>query len=311
MSVKNVVGNVLRIERSSLFDGDGLRTVLFLKGCPLRCLWCSTPESQHSGFERGIIRDKCTVCGKCVEACAHSALSIIDSKLIFDRSKCVGCFKCADVCPNSAVVPYGKLMTAEDAIREIVKDEVFYFHSGGGVTISGGEPLAQSKFVTEVLKGCCERGISCAIESSFYARKEDLDRVLPYLSLVYADIKDPISEQHEQLTGVPNEIILDNIRYADESKHKFDLVIRTPVVPGLNDSDEAITALAFFVKGLKKLRFMEFLAYHRLGTETYKRMEIPYALEDMQTPAPEHMRERAEYFRKLAGVPVKINGHSI
>ena len=301
-------GSVLRIEKSSIHDGDGLRTVLFLKGCPLRCLWCSTPESQRMVPERGLSREKCLRCGRCVEQCPQGALTMGEDGINFDRNRCAGCLKCASVCPSSAVVSYGKKMTANEAVREIAKDEIFYFHSGGGLTVSGGEPLDQSGFVREVLAGCCERGIDCAIESSFFAPWEKIEPLLPYISLLHVDIKHPDAEKHKKLIGVDNGLILENIRRADGAPYDFGLVIRTPLIPGINDGDEEIVKLAEIVKGLKKLRFMEFLAYHRLGTETYKRLGLDYPLAEIKTPDAAYMRRRAAVFKSAAGVTVKING---
>ncbi|MDR1966768.1 MAG: glycyl-radical enzyme activating protein, partial [Synergistaceae bacterium] len=169
-------GNVLRVEKTSIHDGDGLRTVFFLKGCSLRCLWCSTPESQSPDPEVGYNREKCVMCGACVESCPNGAISIdgIGARIRRDRSRCVGCFLCVLKCPSSAMKGYGTRMTSEDAVREIAKDEVFYFHSGGGVTISGGEPLNQAEFVREILIGCEKLGIHRAMETSFFAEWENI-----------------------------------------------------------------------------------------------------------------------------------------
>ena len=308
MEKGNVAGTVLRIEKSSIHDGDGLRTVLFLKGCPLRCLWCSTPESQRGAPERGLAREKCTLCGRCVQACPHGALSKKDNKITHARDKCAGCLKCAAICPESAITPYGKTMTAAEAVKEIAKDEIFYFHSGGGLTVSGGEPLEQSGFVLEILRGCRERGIDCAHETSFFAAWEKIEPLLPYISLLHVDIKHPDAEKHKKLIGVDNRLILENIGRADAFPHNFGIVVRTPLVPGINDADEDIAKLAGIVKRLKKLRFMEFLAYHRLGTETYKRLEIPYPLAEINTPDDSYMRRKAAIFKTAAGVEVRING---
>lgn len=311
MSPKEIWGNVLRIEKSSIYDGDGLRTVLFLKGCPLHCLWCSTPESQRQAPERGFAADRCCGCGACAAICPGGALSFDVGGLKFDKSKCSGCFKCAEVCPNGAVFTYGRRMSAEAAVREIAKDEIFYFHSGGGVTISGGEPLEQSGFVLAILEGCRDRGIDCALESSFFAPWSAIEPLLPHLGLLHVDIKHPDSERHKELVGVGNDLILENIRRADASSESFSLVTRTPLIPGINDRDEDIGALAEIAGGLKKLRFMEFLAYHRLGSETYARLGIKYPIPEIKTPSRAHMLDRASLFKRISGVRVKINGEEV
>ena len=308
-----VKGNVLRIEKTSIHDGEGLRTVIFLKGCPLQCLWCSTPESQSSSPEIGYIKEKCVLCGTCVSICPQKALSIDEEKemVFIDRVKCDGCMLCVKKCLYSALKGYGARMTSKQVLHEISKDEVFYFHSGGGVTISGGEPLDQVEFVREILTGCRERGINRALETSFFASWDKIESLLPLLNLLYVDLKHVDQEQHKQLTGVDNKVILENIKRADASSYDFDLILRTPLIPGLNDSDEAIMKSAEFVKGLRKIKFMEFLAYHRLGTETYRNMGLEYPLQEIKTPSFEYMKERALKFQEIAGVPVRINGISL
>lgn len=305
-----ITGNVLRIEKTSIHDGEGLRTVVFLKGCPLKCLWCSTPESQKPCAEIGYIRGKCILCGICLSVCPRGALSIDEEKdmVLIDRDKCDGCMLCVKKCPSSALKGYGVRMTSNQVIHEISKDEVFYFHSGGGVTISGGEPFEQAEFVREILSGCRERGINRALETSFFSSWEKIESILPLLNLLYVDLKHVDPEQHKKLTGVDNGMVLENIKRADASPYDFDLVIRTPLIPGLNDSDDAIRRSAEFVKGLKKIRFMEFLAYHRLGTETYKNMGLEYPLQEIRTPSLDFMKVKATIFKEIASVPVKING---
>jgi len=305
-----IEGNVLRIEKTSIHDGEGLRTVVFLKGCPLKCLWCSTPESQGPCSEIGCIKDKCILCGECVSVCPQKALSIDEKngRVLIKRVKCDGCMLCVKKCPSSALKGYGARMTSKQVIHEISKDEVFYFHSGGGVTISGGEPFDQAEFVREILMVCRERGINRALETSFFSSWEKIESILPLLNLLYVDLKHADPEEHKKLTGVDNRVILENIKRADASPHDFDLVIRTPLIPGLNDSDDAIKKSAEFIKGLKKIKFMEFLAYHRLGTETYKNMGLEYPLQEIKTPSLEFMKGKATIFKEIAVVPVKING---
>ena len=305
---KNIMGFVLRVERSSIHDGSGLRTVLFMKGCPLRCAWCSTPESQRMLPERSITRSKCTLCGQCVKVCPQNALSIKDGDVWLAKDLCQGCFKCASACPNGAVATYGKCMSAYDVGRELSKDGIFFFHSGGGVTISGGEPFAQPEFLLAILRECRAHGLDCALESSFFAEWPVIEQALPYLDLIHADIKHMDSEKHLALTGVVNELILENIMRADTSEHNFDLVIRTPIIPGINDDDADIIKLAEFVNQLQKVSCMEFLAYHKLGTETYTKLGRPYMLRDIETPLAGYMRRKAALFLNHSIVPVKING---
>lgn len=304
-------GSVLRIEKTSIHDGTGLRTVVFLKGCPLRCLWCSTPESQSALPQKGYARDRCTLCGTCIDVCPRKALSFSEdgTRIVTDPQKCSACFECARRCPSRAMKAYGSLMSVAEVVREIAKDEIFYFHSGGGVTISGGEPLEQADFVKQILLECRDRGIHRAVETSFFGPWEKIESLLPLLNLVHTDLKHPDPVQHRKLTGVDNRLILENIRKADASPYRFDLVIRTPLIPGINDSEEALSASAAFAKGLKKLKEVEFLAYHRLGLETYRNLGWDYPLEEIRTPDREFMLAKARFFRSMApGIAVKING---
>lgn len=305
------VGSVLRIEKTSIHDGGGLRTVIFLKGCPLRCLWCSTPESQSPLLQKGYAADRCTGCGTCIENCPQGALAFSDDgrHVVTDPEKCNACFECVRRCPSRAMKSYGSLMTVAEVVREIAKDEIFYFHSGGGVTISGGEPLEQAEFVKEILLECRDRGIHRAVETSFFGPWEKIESLLPLLNLVHTDLKHPDPEEHRRLTRVDNRLILENIRKADASPYRFDLVLRTPLIPGINDSEEVLRKSAEFAKGLKKLKEVEFLAYHRLGLETYRNLGWDYPLEEIRTPDRETMLSKARFFKTMAPrVTVKING---
>ena len=310
----NLTGRVLRIEKTSIHDGDGLRTVIFLQGCPLRCLWCSTPESQSAWPQRAYAADRCTRCGSCVAACPEEALRFADNggAIVVDPEKCRLCFTCVDVCPSKAMKRYGSLMTVEEVMREIAKDEIFYFHSGGGVTFSGGEPLEQIDFVRALLVECRKRGIPCGLESSFFAPWERTESLLSLLDLVYVDLKHIDPAEHVRLTGVDNRVILESIRKASASPHVFDLVLRIPLIPGLNDSDENLRRIAAFASGLKRIRAVEFLAYHRLGRETYRALGRAYPLEAVPIPDPDFMRAKARFFLShVEGVTVRINGISV
>ena len=304
-------GSVLRIEKTSIHDGTGLRTVVFLKGCPLQCLWCSTPESQSALPQKGYAHDRCTLCGTCIEVCPRKALSFSEdgTRVVTDTEKCDACFECVRKCPSRAMKAYGSLMSVAEVVREIAKDEIFYFHSGGGVTISGGEPLDQAEFVRAILLECRDRGIHRAIETSFYGPWEKIETLLPLLNLVHTDLKHPDPWEHKRLTGIDNALIMENIRKADESPYRFDLVLRTPLIPGVNDSEDALSRSAAFAKELKKLKEVEFLAYHRLGLETYRNLGWEYPLEEIRTPDRDYMLSKARFFKsKAPRLTVKING---
>ncbi len=306
-----LTGSVLRIERSSIHDGPGLRTVVFLKGCPLGCAWCSTPESQAPVPERGYVPELCTACGTCVDICPARALtpSRCGSAIIRDVVRCELCFCCVAACPRDAVRRFGTFMTVEEVVREISKDEVFFFHSGGGVTLSGGEPLAQPDFVAHLLRECRERGIHTAMETSFHVPFDSVERVLPLLDLLYVDIKHMDGESHRRWVGSDNSLILDNIGKADRWEGPVEIVIRIPLVPGVNDSDWNLQAVADSCRRMGKLKEVELLPYHRLGSHSYAALGRDYALKSLLPPSRERIIERTRYLARLdPGAPVKVGG---
>lgn len=300
-------GLILHIEQMALFDGEGIRTVIFLMGCPLRCRWCSTPQSQKMKPQLGYDPLRCQGCFSCLEACPHGAISRDGGKVKTDPAKCRLCFECVKACPHGARRGYGRLETLEHLVREIEKDEVFFYHSGGGVTLSGGEPLAQVDFAESILRACRERGIHTAMETSGQVTWESFERVLPLLDAVYVDIKHSGPEEHRQLTGVDNRLILDNIRKIDQSPYPVDLFIRLPLVPGCNDDRENLARTAGICKSLKKFKEIHILPYHRLGVESYRFLNRQYELEQLPSLEPEAAEAAAELMRGL-GVKVKIGG---
>ncbi|HZX45861.1 MAG TPA: glycyl-radical enzyme activating protein [Clostridia bacterium] len=294
-------GTVLRIERSSIHDGQGLRTVVFLKGCPLRCRWCSTPESQSPRPELGLAADRCSGCGTCAEVCPAGAFSPAaeKGKAELDRAKCRGCFACVFECPAGALKKYGVPMTVEEVVAEICRDEVFYFHSGGGVTISGGEPLYQPRFTAEVLKESKRLGIHTAIESCLFAPWDHVEAILPWLDALYADIKLMDEGLHKHWTGAGNGLILENLRRIDASSYNIEIIARIPMIPGVTDTDGNLSDAVEMLSRVKKLKDIELLPYHRLGIETYRNLGREYSLKDLVPPSGEHMLERRKYLDRL------------
>lgn len=282
----SVTGRILRIEKLSTFDGEGLRTVVFLKGCPLSCRWCSTPESQRQGTDFGVARNKCTGCFSCVKACPDQALAwdMKSQRFITDYSQCKECLKCVDACPSNARESWGYTATTREILREVEKDSLFYFHSGGGITVSGGEPLAQADFVAELLEQCLNLGINTAVETSGQIPWENIQKVLPFTDTLFYDLKHMDGRIHKKITGTGNSRILKNLQKIDAATSRFSLIVRMPVIPGVNDTHENIQALGQFCKGLKKITQIQLLPYHRLGIETYNRMSLPYSLEQTIPP---------------------------
>ena len=268
-----ITGNVFNIQGYSIHDGPGIRTNVFLNGCPLRCLWCQNPESQPAKPQLMYYSDKCTGCSSCVEVCPNGAVSIMEGKAATDRSICDGCGLCVDVCINKARSIMGKKMTVDEVCKTVMRDKPFYDTSGGGVTLSGGEPLSQPKFSAQILKTCKEKGINTAVETCGYAKWEKAESVFEYADLVLFDIKHMNSGEHKKLTGVGNEIILDNISKLSNYMKKR-IIIRTPIIPGCNDSYENMTAMGEFIKvHVPTCQYVELLPYHSMGEGKNEQLE--------------------------------------
>ena len=304
-----IKGNVLKIARFALHDGPGIRTVIFMKGCPLRCGWCSTPESQKLSPEMEYFVNKCLRCARCVDACPAGAISIISGgEVSTDRALCINCdFQCAEVCPTGARKIAGEEMTVGQVMAEVERDTIFYANSGGGVTLSGGEPAMQPEFSLAILKACKERDFHTAIETCGYVKWDILDEMLKYLDLVYIDIKHMSPEEHEKLTGKGNELVLENTRRIATNYPDIPLIIRIPVIPGYNDSDENITSTAQFVRQLNGDHKIELLPYHKLGVSQYRVLARDYPLPDLEPPPEERMRV-LEGLVESYGIPAQIGG---
>ena len=276
---RGATGLVFSIQRFSLQDGPGIRTTVFLKGCPLRCDWCSNPESQSSGIEIMYRQSNCQACGACVQACGIGAISFEGDWPSLDREACTLCLDCVKACPNGALETTGQYMDWKDVVEEAGQDEPFYNNSGGGVTLSGGEPLFQADFACRVLKGCRERGLRTAVDTCGYAPWEDLRRALEYTDLVLFDLKHLDPAKHQQGTRVRNELILDNLKRTAASKSAR-IWIRIPVIPGYNDSEAFFQELASVLKETP-VEKVSLLAYHKWGESKYHALGREYPLAEM------------------------------
>lgn len=283
------VGLVFNIQRFSLHDGEGIRTVVFLKGCPLACRWCANPEGQAYDPELLFSRDRCIApsgCRRCLPACKPAAIKLdADGRVDLDRVRCDSCGACALPCPAAAFEIAGRWFTVEEVLRVVEEDSAFYVRSSGGLTLSGGEPLAQPAFAIGLLAAAHTRGLDTAIETSGLCRWADLAAALAVTDRLFYDIKCIDDARHREWTGVSNLRILENFRRVRAEFPAVPVVVRTPVVPGFNDSAAALTAIAEFVAGAGGATAEERLPYHRLGEPKYLRLGRVSAMPASGAPA--------------------------
>ena len=300
-------GLIFNIQRYSIHDGPGIRTVVFTKGCPLRCLWCSNPEGQSMYIELGYIKARCIgveKCkAKCVQACPFNALSIGAKNgekitVEVDRSKCNICGRCTEACLWNALKVVGSWVKVDEVIKEAERDRLFYDLSGGGVTISGGEPLLQPEFTKAIATRCREINIHVAIETCGHAEYSVLKSVLDCFDLIYIDIKHMDPVKHKELTGVTNELILENIRELLLSEdYRRRVIVRVPIIPGYNDDPENISTTMQFISESGGRR-IELLPYHRFGISKYEQYGREYKLKAVLPPSNEHVGKLRNLARK-------------
>lgn len=296
-------GFVFNIMRYSTHDGPGIRSTVFLKGCPLRCLWCHNPESQNTHPEVMYSGERCVRCGECVVHCWHGALSWSDGP-VRDIEKCECCGDCVEACPTGARHIAGQEMTVDKLLHEVEKDRVFYEESGGGVTFSGGEPFCQPAFLEGALDALRENEIHTAVDTSGFVPTETLLHMSHKIDLFLYDLKAMDDERHIRLTGVSNRLILDNLRLL--ALQNADVVVRIPLVSGLNDSSEEIEPMCRHLSSLGLMR-IDLLPYHEIGMEKHQRLGGQRPLESLAAPAPEKVQHIADRFTR-EGFSVGIGG---
>lgn len=268
-------GIVFDIQRFSIHDGPGIRTIVFLKGCPLSCWWCCNPEAQTIRPIMMYQIDRCIHCGLCLSVCPQGALSAQNPGFI-NRDKCIACGACAKICPTEALVMKGKIMTIKEVVAILKKDEGIYRHSGGGITISGGEALLQHEFTSELLKACQINGWHTAMETTGFTNNEQaLEKVFSYLDLVLMDVKSGDDEIHQKFTGVSNRLIRQN---ANKITAKVKTVVRVPTIPGVNADEKSISAICDFVATLTGVDTIHLLPYHTYGENKYALLGRPYRM---------------------------------
>jgi pyruvate formate lyase activating enzyme len=296
-------GIVFNIQRYSIDDGPGVRTTVFVKGCPLNCLWCSNPESIDPMPEVTYRYTSCKRCGTCMGACPIGAISLNETGIHIDRKKCQRCGTCVSVCIPEALQISGKRMTVEEVFKIVKKDVDYYEASGGGLTCSGGEVLAQSEFVAELFQRCRESGIHTCADTSGWGSRDAMDRILEYCDLVYFDLKHMNADEHKKLCGQSNYLILNNLALVAEKRVR--LVLRVPLIPGCNVSEENITAIAETAARLVKEAPIHILPYHRYGTSKYRMLDMIYPLETTESSTPEAL-ERAKAIMESFGLQCEI-----
>lgn len=295
MSIANPSGTITDIQRFSIHDGPGIRTTVFLKGCNQRCFWCHNPETLGRGPQLQFFPDRCIGCGACIEHCPQGAHTWVNGEHQFERERCVACGACAATCYSKALVIIGEAKTADEVVEVVLRDRAFYETSGGGVTISGGDPILQPEFTEAILSRCRGAGIHTAIETAANVPWERIERILAVTDLVMMDIKVMDSERHRAFTGVRNERILENAKHLSETG--VPMIVRTPIVPGVNDDEDSVAAVAAFVSELPGPTSYELLRFHAMATHKYDSLGMVYDAAPLQAPTSELMARLTEVAR--------------
>ncbi|CCO23632.1 choline TMA-lyase-activating enzyme [Maridesulfovibrio hydrothermalis] len=302
---------IFNIQKYNMYDGPGVRTLVFFQGCPLRCEWCSNPEGQLKQFQVLFKKDACINCGACVPVCPTGVHSIsADGIHIVDRDvECVGCRRCEEACFQTALAIVGESKTISELVEIIEEDRAFYQTSGGGVTLGGGEVLAQPQAATSLLQACKQCGIDTAIETCGYARPEVIQKVAPFVDTFLYDVKHMDSERHREITGVHNEMILGNLIWLLENRHN--VKIRMPLLKGINDGEAEILQLIELLKPYqdhKNFKGVDLLPYHKMGVNKYKQLGWKYPVEGDPKLSDADL-ERIENFIKKYDFPVSVVRH--
>ncbi len=290
-------GSIFNIQRYSIHDGPGIRTTVFLKGCPLSCIWCHNPESQAFYPELMLYSKRCIGCGKCLEVCKHGGLS--------DRDKCTFCGSCAEVCYAKAREMAGKLVSVQEVMAQIEKDSIFYDESGGGITFSGGEPLSQPEFLLGLLSQCKKREYHTAVDTSGYGATETIKAISGMTDLFLYDLKHMDDEKHVKYTGVSNRIILENLKIISQLGKR--IFIRIPLIPGINDDEGNLSSTAGVIRSTPGIEQVNILPYHNIAADKYNRLWKQSCLMDIPVPDSGYMESIVGKFLAY-GIKVKIGG---
>ena len=288
-------GFIFDIKRFSLHDGPGIRTTLFLKGCPLNCWWCHNPEGQARGPELVLQPERCIACGACVEVCEQGAIDLQPDGPSTDRTLCTVCGACAETCYTDARGIVGRRVGVSEVMDDVKRDNAFYDQSGGGVTISGGEPLAQPEFLRDLLAACRAWGLHTALDTCGFAPWRTLDSVRADVDLFLYDLKLLDDGRHRQYTGVSNVRVVDNLKRLSEEGHR--IVLRVPIIPGVNDQKEDVQQLGTVAASLPSLERVDLLPYHRIGRDKYRRLGKLCPMPEVDPPSTQQIDEIARQLR--------------
>ena len=305
---KKKQGYVFNIQQFTVHDGPGIRTMVFLKGCPLRCRWCSNPESQKAQPELGYNSHKCigiAECMHCIEACVAGAIKQdTENRIVIDRELCTDCLACAGVCPSRALNAFGNLMSIDQVLKVVEDEGVFHSRSGGGITLSGGEPLMQAEFSLGLLKEAKRRRMNTAMETSGYTAWENMEGACRHLNTLLFDIKSMDDRKHTEFTGVSNGPILENFERIGREFPDLSIWVRTAIVPGFNDTEEEVFAIVDFIKARPNVRF-EPLIYHRFGQPKYGYLGRKYLLAGIAADETKLKALKEHSLKRFSGFPVR------
>ena len=281
MDLPEITGILLDTKRFAVHDGPGIRTAFYLKGCPLRCLWCHNPESISPARQIGLFEHNCCHCGDCVPVCPVQAHRIVNEKHQFSRENCTFCGACEEICSGRALKVYGKRTSVQEALNIALEDESFYRESGGGVTLSGGEPLFQKEFSLALLQELKKNGIHTALDTCAFVSQKTLKESLEFTDMYLVDFKHFDSTEHKRLTGQPNELIKENLKFLSDNHARIE--IRIPLIPGCNDSPENLHATGNFLKDLH-IESVKLLPYHSYARAKYSALQMPDTLPESESP---------------------------
>lgn len=294
-------GFIVDIKRLAVHDGPGIRTTVFLKGCPLSCLWCHNPESIRNTPEIGLFHNRCTLCRECENVCPENCHSFFGNEHKIDRSRCIACGKCVSACLNNALILYGRRISVREAADMILEDRAFYASSGGGATVSGGEPLLQVDFCADLFRILGEEKIHRAVDTCGYVPWNSFEKILPFTDLFLFDLKQMDSGKHRACTGIPNERILENLERLSLTGTPIE--IRMPLIPGLNLEDSHLRHAGKFLAGLENISAVRLLPYHSFARSKYRTVGHADTLPCVPTPPDEEMA-RAE--KIIAGFGLRV-----